>query len=567
MNLAVEHSRSRALDYLALTHPLAERLGLVGIFNRYCALAPQAEHDNGILLTGMTQARLAPVPVPLMHMPAWAETYAIPELYHCPATAFNDDACGRALDALYPVLTQVWVDILKRVRTEFGLDLRVIHTDVTLMQVEGAYDQVDASPPGHQSPAQPRYGRTPKGFDPRRKQVGLSLSVTEQGLPAWWLAHDGSVADPPVYQQHLFALRTFFQEVHPIMVGDSKLATEGNRLAFNRAGAFYVAPASLRPVDAQILKGLWQAGTACERLTEWRQVSPTASAFWGLDLVQESADPEEPIRRYVDRTVFVFSAEERRTVRHVRAKALWKAHAALCHVRAQLNRGRYRTRAYIVQHLTAGLGTASEFITYTLTEEPDSTGHSRFRLQWHLNHDARRQAADFDGWYRLLTNLSPTAALMAAVLALYKGQSSVEGAFKQIKHWPIQVSPRWLHQPARIEALLGLTAIALLLMAIVVQQVRQAITQEASPPTGLQPEGRDDLPVTARRLWQIMVGLRLMTIILRALDGSCWQLTTIDTPNPAQETVWRLLGWPKPRDYLSTGLQPAILLEKCGKSD
>ena len=155
---------------------------------------------------------------------------------------------------------------------------------------------------------------------------------------------------------------------------------------------------------------------------------------------------------------------------------------------------------------------------------------------------------------------------MAAVLAFYKGQSHVEGAFKQIKHWPIQVSPLWLQQPARIEALLGLTAIALLLTAIVAQQLQQAIAKESSPPTGLQPEGRDHLPVTARRLWQIMVGLRVMTILLQGPDGSRWQLTTVDTATAAQETVLRLLGWPRPTDYLPVGLQSLTSLEKCGKS-
>jgi hypothetical protein len=564
MDLVVQHSRSRALDYLALTHPVAERLGLVRIFNRYCALARQAEHDNGLLLTALTQARLAPAPVPLLHMPTWAETYAIPELYGLPPSAFNDDACGRALDALYPVLTQVWVDLLRQVRLVFGLDLRVLHTDVTLLQVEGAYADVADVPPGAQPPAQPRYGRTPKGYDSQRKQLGLSLSVTEQGLPAWWLAHDGNVADPAIYQQHLFALRTFFQELHPIMVGDSKLPTAANRLAFHRAGAFYVGPASLRPEDTQTLRQLWQAGVACQRLSAWEAAVP----FWGLETSHTYPDPAEPTRLYTERTVFVFSAEERRTVRHVRAKALWQAHAALCQLRARLNRGRYRTRAYVEQHLARCVDAVRDFLTAAVTETTAADGQPRLGLRWQVQHAALRQAADFDGWYRVLSNLPADDQTMADVLALYKGQSHAEGAFKQIKHWPIQVSPLWLHQPTRIEALLGLTAIGLLLTALVAQQLQQAIAQEATPPTGLQPEGRDHLPVTARRLWQIMVGLRVMTILLQGPDGSCWQLTTVDTATAAQETVWRLLGWPKPADYVPVGLQPitSTTLEKCGKS-
>ena len=559
MSFTIAHSRSRALDYLALTHPLAQRLDLISIFNHYCRLAAQAENDNGIILTAMTQARLAPSPVPLLHMPAWAESYAIAELYGCAAAAFNDDACGRALDAFYPVMTQVWVEVLQRVRAEFGLDLTVVHTDVTLMQVEGQYDSQTDAPAPTQEPAQPCYGRTPKGFDSRRKQVGLSLSVTAQDIPCWWLAHDGNVSDPQVYEQHLFALRAFFKQMHPIMVGDSKLPTAANRLAFNRAGAFYVGPAGLRPEDTQTLRSLWASGVACQRLDRPGQDDRDVPPFWGVDALGESSDPEMPARRYIERTVFVFSHEERRTVRHARAKALWKARAAVRHLQRQLNRGRYRTRDYILHRLAQGIEPVAAFMTYQLEEEVDQAGKPHFRLRWGLNHEALQDAAEFDGWYRLLTNLPQADYPMSAVLGLYKGQSHVEGAFKQIKHWPIQVSPLWLHQMTRIEALLGLTAIALLLTAVLAHQLRQAIAQEPTPPKGLQPEGRDHLPLTARRLWQIMVGVRLMAITLQAADGTIGQVIAVDTLTPAQETVLRLLGWPRPSEYLPTGLKHMLL--------
>jgi hypothetical protein len=186
VNLTVEQSQSHALEYLALTHPLTERLDLIGIFNRHCALAPQAGNDNGIVLTVLTQARLAPTPVPLRHMSAWAEQYAIGHLYPLSSAAFNDAACGRALDALYPVLGQVWAALLGRVRAEFDLDLSVIHTDMPRIQVEGHDDEPQSSTLTGPEPARPRHGYAPKGFDPRRKPLGLSLSVTPQGWPAWW---------------------------------------------------------------------------------------------------------------------------------------------------------------------------------------------------------------------------------------------------------------------------------------------------------------------------------------------------------------------------------------------
>ena len=566
MDLTVEHSRSRTLGYLALTYPLTERLGLIGILNKHCGLAPQAENDNGVVLAALAQARLAPSPVPLYRMMDWAEEYAVTELYGRPASAFNDDACGRALDALYPVLPQVWVELLQAVRSEFGLDLSVIHTDVTLIQVEGQYDGPETPLGAAREPAQPCYGRTPKGYDPRRKQLGLSMSVTPQDIPVWWLAHDGNVSDPQVYQQHLYAMRTFLGQVHPIMVGDSKLVTEGNRLAFNRAGAFYVGPATLRTEDEDVLETLWRSGTPCERLAFSGDKPGSSTRFWGLNLDQQINDPEESDRVYLHRTVFVFSPDERRTVRHARAKALWKAHAALLHVRSHLNQRRYKNRDFIVRQLDKRLGPGAELIDYDLDEIKDEAGQVHFRLTWRLNRKALRRIAQFDGWYRLLTNLDKADYPMSQVLVKFKGQAHAEDAFKQLKHWPIQVSPLWLHQPKRIEALLGLTAIALLLTAVLAHLLQEAVAKEPSPPTGLQAEGRDHLPVTARRMWQIMAGLSLMVILLRAPDGNLWRLTTADTPTLAQETIFRLLGWPRPQEYLPVGLHSNTTLETCGKT-
>jgi hypothetical protein len=54
-------------------------------------------------------------------------------------------------------------------------------------------------------------------------------------------------------------------------------------------------------------------------------------------------------------------------------------------------------------------------------------------LTWHFDPDALAREQATDGWYALLTNLDPTQADAAEVLARYKGQEVVErryGAFK-----------------------------------------------------------------------------------------------------------------------------------------
>ena len=38
---------------------------------------------------------------PLYQMQEWAEQFGVQRIYGCPASAFNDDRIGRALDAVY----------------------------------------------------------------------------------------------------------------------------------------------------------------------------------------------------------------------------------------------------------------------------------------------------------------------------------------------------------------------------------------------------------------------------------------------------------------------------------
>jgi len=109
--------------------------------------------------------------------------------------ALNDDRIGRALDEVYPHLTEAWAAlVLKGVRT-YGLRLDQLHSDVTRVAFEGAYEDVPLAPPAE--PAAPRIVRGYTGKeDPSRKQVTLSLSVAADGaLPAWYQVGDGNAAD------------------------------------------------------------------------------------------------------------------------------------------------------------------------------------------------------------------------------------------------------------------------------------------------------------------------------------------------------------------------------------
>jgi len=50
------------------------------------------------------------------------------------------------------------------------------------------------------------------------------------------------------------------------MIGDSKLVTRSNVLAFGRAGARFVGPTGLTEAERKGLRTRWEAGSPMERL-------------------------------------------------------------------------------------------------------------------------------------------------------------------------------------------------------------------------------------------------------------------------------------------------------------
>jgi hypothetical protein len=127
-------------------------------------------------------------------------------------------------------------------------------------------------------------------------------------------------------------------------------------------------------------------------------------------------------------------------------------------------------------------------------------------LTWHFDPAALAAEQATDGWYALLTNLDPTHADAAAVLARYKGQEVVErryGAFKG----PLAVAPMFLQSNRRIQALVTVICLALLIFCLVERQTRRAIAPDRTL-DGLY-VGQPAKP-TGRLIFQALAGLRLI---------------------------------------------------------
>jgi hypothetical protein len=550
MQIEVLETVTKTIGSLALAYPYLRRLGVAETIDALVTAGKERVVPTGQVIEVLILNRLSLRPVPISKIGAWAQTQAIEEVYGLAADALNDDRIGRALDEIHPHLGDLWAALVLRGASAFGVHLAQVHSDVTRVAFEGAYDDVPSTTAAGQPVARITHGFTGKE-DPSRKQVTLSLSVAADGaIPAWYRIADGNAADTRAYLAHLAALRDALHLEQPLIVGDSKLITRANQLGFCRVGAHFIGPTRLTEADRAAVRAHWAAGAAWHRLDPpVAGGKPTAARYWGLEQSEALVDPERATT-YELRRLFVQSLDDRRAARHQRAKDLARARRALWTIKHRLGRPAYRDLATVQRKVAEAVARVRPLLHVTIT--PTCWGVD---VRWRLHRAQLREEAQFDGLYCLLTNLSAAAAPLHTVFHHYKDQSLVEGRFRAVKQPPLQVRPLWLHQPQRIESLVFVVMVALVLFALIEREARRVVQQSGQVFTGLRPEGRDHLPVTSTQLVEAFAPLTLVKQRLR-VGPDVVAVLTPTTLSPPQAQILERLGLMTPDVYL----HPAVTL-------
>src|SRR5579884_427648 len=379
MDIAVVHAVTKTIGSLALSYPYLRRLGFAQLIDELTTEGKEREVSTGRVVEVLVLNRLSLRPSPLSKVDAWARGQVIEEVYGVAAAAFNDDRIGRALDEIYPHLTDAWAALVLRGAQTYGVALDQLHSDVTRLAFEGAYEPE----PGEVVPLKITHGYTGRE-DPTRKQVTVSLSVAADGaIPAWYALGDGNAADTRAYLAHLQAVHEQLHLDDVLVVGDSKLITRPNMRGFCRAKARFVGPASLTDADRQTLRALWEAGEPWQRLdvsTAGEAAAP--GRYWGMETTELLADPEEETA-YLLQRFFIQSLDDRRASRHQRAKDLARAHRELLLIRQRLSRPAYRDRALVERKVDAAAAKVARYLRVTLTDAPIG-----LTLAWRLDHAA-----------------------------------------------------------------------------------------------------------------------------------------------------------------------------------
>jgi hypothetical protein len=351
-------------------------------------------------------------------------------------------------------------------------------------------------------------------IDKRKSKVGLN--VTADGhIPLDYWAWAGNTADKARVESNLQRLcdllRTHGWTPHQVLLlGDR--ATLDDKLALTYADHDIRYLACLQPqktAHVTLVKELPEDAFYRQPLTAARG----PDGYWGVSVAVPFAHEGETASH---RGGVLRSGPMRSALAQTRAKyfrELWQALRSIQEQAAQ-QVARYRSAREVLARAATQLrrSPVGPCVTVSVTADTGS-----IQLHWQVQRDALVAAMQQDGRYLLVTNhrqLTP-----AQMRACYREKAGVEKRFTVCKH-DLQVSPIFLHQDQRIEAMLLLNMLALLTYSSLERQMRQ-----------------HGLRLTTRRLIE-----QLETLCV--IETHCWDdsvLYRLTPPTPAQAELMHML--------------------------
>ena len=529
VDAVIEQHLVKALGAVPLLLPIIERLGLRELVNRRCQpVGSGADLDLGLVTVALVCNRLL-APHPLVHVEEWLAQTALPELLGFAAAQVNDDRLARALDALGPHLDALWQDVLVRAITAFDLDLSQLCYDLTSVSFCGAYDDADLITYGYS-----------RDHRPDRKQLELASTLTAaDGVPLDYRVLAGNVADATTPVENLRRLQRLLallpvggpRRPAPLVISDRAMLTQESLAAYESSGWRY-----LGPLDPGVGHGAVRellASVTTEELAAsplgYRPQRAAGAADWepyqGVPrpLLLRHPDPARP--PLAVRALVVWSPGKARLDAGLRQTQLGRLETALAGLAAKVGRGRYRAKASVERRVAALLAhqPARPLLTIRVEEAPT------LRLVWTRDEAALANAAVLDGRYVLGTNdrrLDPEQMLASSKL-----RDVPEKRFALVKG-PLAIRPVYLHQEARIRALVFCTMVALLVFALL-----ELLAQRAQ------------LGVSGQVLLAQFAGLAVLVLVLR--DGTAWRQAT--GLAPPLVGVLHTLGFPSAEHYTTAG--------------
>ena len=445
-NLGIEAKLHRLPPAFALSLPVARRIGIGEIVDRFCPMAKCPGLSHGQVAEFVVLHLLqSPHRLPLYELAEWAEEFSVDRIYGCDPRAFNDDRIGRALDAISASIADIEAGVVTQALSSFRVDTRAIHWDLTHVTFAGAYDEVEAISAG--------YG----GGRLHEKQLKVSLHATsEGGVPIRHEVLAGGAHQAPFAPAMLADLQRRLQRTDLIVVSDRAGISYDNLVSYRRAQAHCVGPLQATAAEQKRL-----AAVPLEAFSALEYRAPSAKdegyRYHETVLRIERQKRTQPLEV---RALFVHSSRREMDDVAARAKRLEAIQKRLAQIRSYLNKNRYVKFDYAREQVDKAVPAGWREIVRT-----ELTGEDRaMKLRWSVDEIALAEAGKLDGRYIVIADvedLSPDE-----LFALFKRQNVIEQRFRSFKS-DLSVQPLWLHKEGRIRALLLIFVLALIVYTLI----------------------------------------------------------------------------------------------------
>jgi transposase len=438
---------------LPVLYALLETLQVRAIINRHCPTRGEVDHGTVTLVLVLNRLLF---PLPLYQVADWVGQTVLATVVGVPAAKFNDDRLGRTLDALYPHLESIWLEVVERAMLKADIDLSLIFYDLTAFIAHGRYAGSEAVDFGfaHNTPM-------------NKRKFKLGLNVTADGnLPWLYQFWPGRTADLATVGHNMNQLAAWLRRcgyplAETLVVGDRAMLDAEIALAYDQHGLRYLAGLRCLQSQHKALLTVWsdQQFESLPPLTE-------EGNYWGRGCEVSFKHQGQSVTH---KGLVVLAGPLRDQLRQTRCTQLAQLETQLTALSQKLGQPRMRTLKLVQRRVNARLKESP--VGKLVGTQVYQTAGGQVHFTWHLDEAALAEAKRGDGRYLLVTN--DWSLTHAQMLALYRQKDGVEKRFHVCKS-DLQVSPVYLHQDQRIAAMLLLNMLALLAYSLLERQVRQA---------------------------------------------------------------------------------------------
>ena len=457
---------------------------------------------------------------PVYALGEWAARYdpALLGLTVGEVALLNDDRVGRELSRLFDadrasLLTRVVLDAVE----VFDIDVTQLHNDSTSITFAGSHADADGHVRGGKPTPAIVHGHN-KDHRPDLKQLVWILTVTADGaVPIAARTLDGNTTDDVTHIDTWDGLAALVGRTDFLYIADSKLATRTNMEHIHTAGGRFVSVLPATRKEDRAFRD-WIVDHDPDWTEAHRRPSRRSD---GADEVWHTTPAPWPSSEG-HRIVWVRSTSKITRDAETRRARIGRGIAALDNLNQRLAapKSRIKTTVAAQTAATAALAnaTAARWIGFTIVEHDEEsfrqeqrgrpgantryrkTVRKRFRIDWHVDEGQVGRDAASDGCFPLVSN--DRTLHDAGLLAAYKYQPNLEKRYAQLKGTQL-VTPMFLRDPSRIEALLCCHFLAMLVQALIERHIRAAMAERGLAQLSLYPEDRGCAAPTTARILEI----------------------------------------------------------------